>query len=119
MTPQTKTTNEHTPGPWRIERHADPIAIVGKYMDDKGKIHEFVLAEVGSVSSVTPLDEANARLIAAAPRMYEALEAIVRRCIALRSRQGWKEDSSGWFGPDIHAIENGAVALLATINNGE
>lgn len=49
----------HTPGPWRIgHKHGSPIRIIGGDM---------------TLALVSPQGEANARLIAAAPDLLEAL----------------------------------------------
>ncbi|MCS7821924.1 hypothetical protein N0019_26590 [Pseudomonas aeruginosa] len=58
----------HTPGPWEIERYSDGlIQIVGgiRAVSD----HEEHVTTV--VEAVTRGDEANARLMAASPRMYD------------------------------------------------
>jgi hypothetical protein len=63
---------KHTPGPW--------------VTDDKqsGDVFRYVMPEDGSVLPICRLDvdrfetEANARLIAAAPELLEALKEIVR-----------------------------------------
>ena len=67
---------EHTPGPWRLGRgYADYLAIEAYYSDDDAwwPIATIELDEHGA--KPTPEQEANARLIEAAPAMYEALEA--------------------------------------------
>ncbi|RTW54554.1 hypothetical protein [Pseudomonas aeruginosa] len=66
----------HTPGPWEIERYSDGlIQIVGgiRAVSD----HEEHVTTV--VEAVTRGDEANARLIAAAPELLDALEDAVNR----------------------------------------
>ncbi|WP_241356379.1 hypothetical protein [Pseudomonas aeruginosa] len=62
--------SKHTPGPWEIERYSDGlIQIVGDVRivsDDEENVTTVVEA-------VARGDEANARLIAAAPELLEAL----------------------------------------------
>lgn len=66
----------HTPGPWEIERYSDGlIQIVGNVRAVSD--HEEHVTTV--VEAVTRGDEANARLIAAAPELLEALRACVSR----------------------------------------
>ncbi len=66
--------SKHTPGPWEIERYSDGlIQIVGDVRivsDDEENVTTVVEA-------VSRGDEANARLIAAAPELLDALVALV------------------------------------------
>jgi hypothetical protein len=59
-----------TPGPWRIERNGDG-AITSYYGADKKRVD----AAVGS--GRREITEANARLIVAAPDLYEALQLVL------------------------------------------
>ncbi|MGS6394294.1 hypothetical protein ACVG01_17090 [Pseudomonas aeruginosa] len=64
----------HTPGPWEIERYSDGlIQIVGNIRAVSD--HEEHVTTV--VEAVTRGDEANARLIAAAPELLEALQGMI------------------------------------------
>lgn len=59
---------KHTPGPWRIVRDSDRILnIRGPLYSDRSSI------SIADIADVTDRDE-NARLIAAAPELREALE---------------------------------------------
>lgn len=60
--------NKHTPAPWRVERQ-NPIPTTGEWMIAGAK--PGYLAEVRNCGSGSV--EANARLIAAAPDLLEAL----------------------------------------------
>lgn len=67
----------HTPGPWMIEAdpcHYDTLSTVvgGESQQRKSRIWRQVHVEVGGFAEVAE-QEANARLIAAAPDLYEAL----------------------------------------------
>lgn len=67
---------KHTPGPWEIERYSDGlIQIVGNVRAVSE--HEDHVTTV--VEAVTRGDEANAKLIAAAPELLDALEDAVNR----------------------------------------
>ncbi len=64
----------HTPGPWEIERYSDGlIQIVGNVRAVYD--HEEHVTTV--VEAVTRGDEANAKLIVAAPDLLDALVALV------------------------------------------
>ncbi|EMM9101958.1 TPA: hypothetical protein L3597_006269 [Pseudomonas aeruginosa] len=64
----------HTPGPWEIERYSDGlIQIVGNIRAVSD--HEEHVTTV--VEAVTRGDEANAKLIVAAPDLLDALVALV------------------------------------------
>lgn len=72
-----------TPGPWYVgERHSKredclQIPIIKRISEDDPKSSYAVAWVVNSASvNYDSSDEANARLIAAAPKMYEALKAI-------------------------------------------
>ncbi|HHW2860376.1 TPA: hypothetical protein ACUUCQ_005146 [Pseudomonas aeruginosa] len=73
---------KHTPGPWEIERYSDGlIQIVGDVRivsDDEENVTTVVEA-------VARGDEANARLIAAAPELLEALQVCIQQITALCS----------------------------------
>ncbi|HEJ1524550.1 TPA: hypothetical protein SLU70_001457 [Pseudomonas aeruginosa] len=66
--------SKHTPGPWEIERYSDGlIQIVGNVRAVSD--HEEHVTTV--VEAVTRGDEANAKLIVAAPDLLDALVALV------------------------------------------
>ena len=73
---KAETTSQHTPGPW----HSDvPCSRELTCRNIRGNNGEHV-AKVGwmDFSEGQEIDLANARLIAAAPDMLEALKAVVR-----------------------------------------
>lgn len=67
---------QHTPGPWKVgtkvkEIQTDGFPVVGKYMDDGRPYYtDWYIADVKT--------EANARLIALAPRMFELLKNLAQ-----------------------------------------
>lgn len=63
-----KQMNKHNPGPWKIT-HTEQMGY--RVSDSTGWGVAIVLKDVN--------DKANARLIAAAPQMLEALEAMLKR----------------------------------------
>ncbi|OWI73472.1 hypothetical protein [Pseudomonas aeruginosa] len=66
--------SKHTPGPWEIERYSEGlIQIVGNIRAVSD--HEEHVTTV--VEAVTRGDEANAKLIVAAPDLLDALVALV------------------------------------------
>lgn len=67
--------NKHTKGPWRV----DALGHVAKTYEDKTNSYSMDIAIVADTpSSLGKPDLANARLIAAAPELLEALEDIVK-----------------------------------------
>ncbi|MCO2436051.1 hypothetical protein FA346_13140 [Pseudomonas aeruginosa] len=74
--------SKHTPGPWEIERYSDGlIQIVGDVRivsDDEENVTTVVEA-------VARGDEANARLIVAAPDLLDALQLCIQQITALCS----------------------------------
>ena len=112
---KTGDRTKHTPGPWHCEQDLDqdytaigePIAIVGGE-----ECVETVRFVVGRFCDYGPHGEqqtaANARLIAAAPELLAACEAVVSDCReVLEGRESMSMDL-------IHAIVNGkARAAIA------
>ena len=78
---ETKTETKHTPGPWNKDYTIGGQCIVMGTSPYTAKPHSRKVATVSDHSkSVGGMDEtdANARLIAAAPSLLEALQDIVR-----------------------------------------
>ena len=72
-------TTVHTPGPWHIAKSADGTPAVCVPVHSREGT-AFVVAQLNRprlMGSVTGSADANARLIAAAPELLEALECIV------------------------------------------
>jgi hypothetical protein len=63
---------DHTPGPWTLGKRETG----GQWIDAEGETRPIALA---FRNFPTETDDANARLIAAAPNLLAALEAIVRQ----------------------------------------
>ena len=92
---------QHTPGPWE----ADDEDIFGQ----DNKLVARIAYECNAHSLLTPEDHANARLIAAAPQLLEALERLTRR---LDSHFGGTDRSHDWKEQEqaraaIHAATEG------------
>lgn len=70
----------HTPGPWRMGRVQDPKNVAW-YVTPQPKLLADVCVVEFACDTARPIEEheANARLIAAAPEMLEALDRIVTR----------------------------------------
>jgi hypothetical protein len=70
MTEASKSAAKHTPGPWKIKQVEDSTTV------EVRDVYGLLVAEVGDTSLE---DEANARLIAAAPALLEALKVMLYR----------------------------------------
>lgn len=72
----------HTPGKWRFEKHTGASDYFGNVTADLGKREDGVglISTLAVVLKHPPKEqcEANARLIAAAPDLLEALRGVVR-----------------------------------------
>lgn len=66
--------SEHTPGPWRTDQNHD-VTIIEIWSATERKIGEIYEDDYAVLG---PEDWANARLIAAAPEMLEALKAVIK-----------------------------------------
>lgn len=87
--------SKHTPGPWSISRYLDGRAVI--IIDHE----DFDVARVAY-----PNRDANARLIAAAPQLVEALDSLI----------GWAVMRSDWAAagksePTDHPIQRARAAL--------
>ena len=70
MTTETEEKTAHTPGPWSIDTCGDPIIINGPE-DGRAIVAWVPSAQDNPDEDWSPEELANARLIAAAPEMYE------------------------------------------------
>ena len=74
----TKLNGKHTPGPWCFHgQHSE----IHSAIDENGNQ---VIADMNSDNDFTrEVNAANARLIASAPDLLAALDALVQRCVSL------------------------------------
>jgi hypothetical protein len=87
--PALRAQEEFTPRPWEISGYSD---INGHYLHIGAPSSFTVLA---SMNDTHPATIANARLIAAAPELYEALKA-VNGIIAEAALEGFRHDVGDW-----------------------
>ncbi len=86
MTKASNTTKQHTPGPWGLcDDRKDGVSVITSGGDDGRSIAFIELVDVSE-----PELEANARLIAAAPDLLAALEAMVAA-----DEHGWPVNMGG------------------------
>ena len=97
---------EHTPGPWRLMQHKPNLfSIIARGTNPNMEDGENVIAEVQPaylpLSALHPDEiEANARLIAAAPKLLEALKLFIR-----------VHACGGFVEPDDDVIEQAKQAI--------
>ena len=70
--------SKHTPGPWEAKRLLDGALVVTMPFTDGQP--GWVGAEIHATDANPTESVSNARLIAAAPELLEALEAILKEC---------------------------------------
>ncbi|WP_164241985.1 hypothetical protein [Stenotrophomonas maltophilia] len=103
-------SSKHTPGPWGIEQ-TDDTNWIG-FMRPDGKKVELIVCTTSRDNFFKPetqeRNDANARLIAAAPELLEALKGL------LDDVQGLMSESEGVAG--LH--RNGDVADWASLDEG-
>lgn len=95
---ESKHTHTHTPGPWRVAKTA-----LGQTVIDAESIGEIVCR----IEEWSPeQDAADARLIAAAPDMFEALRAVlpVLEAVQRQYAQLAKSHGMGGDGPVLEAV---------------
>lgn len=90
----------HTPGPWNVYHDEDGTIWIAQKRS--GAITSGVIVEINPEFSSRP--EANARLIAAAPDLLDALSDLSRAYAALRKRAGYGDDPSESLDDAIAAI---------------
>lgn len=72
LKPETRMNTKHTPGPWTIPDFGPPISIEANRQDEV-----WCVAEVGNGEMPSDEEEANARLISAAPDLFEACNRLL------------------------------------------
>ena len=78
---------QHTPGPWRIVSGFHPYSdVVGPEHKDEDDCQWIATVHGGHLHDF--IGEANARLIAAAPAMYEALSPFAARYDRIKREEG-------------------------------
>lgn len=88
---------KHTPGPWQWTQHFDPTISI--YKDGFGQIARLYDSSVGT-------GKANARLIAAAPDLLEALKTLVPML------DEWHKEHPAHVGDkEPHAIKAASAAI--------
>lgn len=94
------SNTKHTPGPWSIFRDGDNLII------ETIPLNRFsAIAEITGGRGLEE-DEANARLIAAAPELLEALEQILTRFTEKECKDTW----------DKKAVWNAKLAIQKATN---
>ena len=94
---------EYTPGPWRLEVEADALHV---YSPREEILH---FSDAGWDEFTRATYEANARLIAAAPDLLAALEAVLRTTdINALAGSGWTQSPAA--PPNILKIAYAAIA---------
>lgn len=97
---------KHTPGPWRLKR--------ATYFPERNQINEYCWVGYGPIGDETPVwgrsileNEANCRLIAAAPEMLDWIKAIVM-----------EQEAMGGYG-DASTISSGRKLIAKAEGNEE
>ena len=101
--------SKHTPGPWEAERSCDMTGapLRAWWISAKGDID---IAETSGEK--WPEEEAaNARLIAAAPELYEALKEALPVLLGLVTDEGLKPEKKGYVCGGYSAYEAAKKAL--------
>lgn len=79
---------KHTPGPWDVERHGVVTAMVSGHRRQVALSTGDAAMHAPSEQTMEAIQEANARLIAAAPELAEALEELLDWANAPLHEQG-------------------------------
>lgn len=114
--PQDGTTGDqgaeivaYTPGPWMVRRPANRIHVYAEH--EKGE--KWLVAETTSCGEI---DAANARLIAAAPKLLLALRRLVYRDAAAAKRHGLEESAECQHARHVIAEATGQGSPVVSIS---
>ncbi len=83
---------DHTPGPWTVGSYDDPLPDTITVMVDNGSGPRSICGIIGD----RPVDLANARLIAAAPKMLRALRGVIATAIDMPDGSNLSFSSYTW-----------------------
>lgn len=112
----------HTPGEWRVTRGAqgDPFSIEGP-TQTIAHVKTIVARSRDRASYVVAQKEteANARLIAAAPTMHEALRFVADAINRLRDMRSVELNNQGQLAEELDDMEGQALSLLARVDGTE
>ena len=112
----TETQDKHTPGPWRITHNGSYSPPRFEISGRAGDGREYGFAEVSAWPLHAGEAEANARLIAAAPDMLEALEAAER---LIDEHHAWVTASGKAIGNTVPGLTLFAVRTAIHKARGE
>lgn len=105
---------KHTPGPWKARKgfHADTIEI---FHPDKSVKPPFYPCEIATIASDrdTAKAKANARLIAAAPELLEALKLAANALDKMGDMPYSDVSTHAWFSLDCEKIVEDSKSLIA------
>lgn len=107
-----QASTSHTPGPWKAQRPSGPQHAIDRKWEIVSPLKDGgEMIVVGEHTGVECLTEANARLIAAAPELLEAL----RECITEDGATclTHAETRPDWLQGRIHAVSNIARSAIA------
>lgn len=79
--------DKHTPGPWEIQRDSGLHIYITQPSDTPSRVPGYY-AEIRRFTTDSEQVEANARLIAAAPNLFEALEYAIKQVPELATVPG-------------------------------
>ena len=114
--------SKHAEGPWYYNNDTE---LIQTQSVDQDLGRQAVIAELFPDPLTTQTQqEANARLIAAAPDLLDACKTAIQQCTTLLVSQGWNErwDSitgGEWAGPVITNIMQSADAAIAEAEGGQ
>jgi hypothetical protein len=111
------TETKFTPGPWSIERYGDGSSLV-IHSDEDNRVCFMATASSDRPTSHAAI-RANARLIAAAPALYEALKEVTQAMTAL-TFEGIDRGKGHWPAWDktAQAVDRARSALLLANTGG-
>jgi len=103
--------SKHTPGPWVIDHETRPVEICVVYHTNHPNSFVYIRGALGYWDADKDENMANAKLIAAAPELLEALQLMVGTFLDTEGSHSQCED-------DATDVARAAIAKATGANNG-
>lgn len=117
-----KTTSKDTPGPWKVTDSGYRVVRVSYSPSDSETVTDcrYICDTANNKATRIPENAANARLIAAAPELLDALKEINQhlRDVVETSRNGDRNNWEGYYVPEFGKLATKFTDLIRKAEEG-